>query len=76
MSLSHEADCSFEICYKSCTILFSQPFGSSTPEDHADYVWDNFVTKAKAARIAIVAHSYGGVVTSHLVGDKLNAKYT
>jgi hypothetical protein len=30
-------------------------------------VWKNFVQKSKAVAIAIVAHSYGGVVTLDLV---------
>jgi esterase/lipase superfamily enzyme len=31
------------------------------------YVWENFIQKAPARRIDIVAHSYGGIVTVHLV---------
>lgn len=46
--------------------------GSSSPEEHAQYVWKNFVKKSKAKRIDIVAHSYGGVVAAHLVGTKKN----
>eukprot|EP01090_Pellita_catalonica_P007577 TRINITY_DN18168_c0_g1_i1.p1 TRINITY_DN18168_c0_g1~~TRINITY_DN18168_c0_g1_i1.p1 ORF type:complete len:450 (-),score=98.85 TRINITY_DN18168_c0_g1_i1:80-1429(-) len=34
--------------------------GNDTPRNHVLYVWDNFVRKAKAADIAIVAHSAGG----------------
>ena len=49
-------------------ILFPQE--NSTPDNHALYVWDNFVANAKAAHIAIVAHSYGGVVTTNLVSKK------
>ncbi len=40
---------------------------SGTPEQHAYYVWQNFVKKSKAQHIDIVAHSYGGVVTVNLV---------
>ncbi|CAH0399589.1 unnamed protein product [Chilo suppressalis] len=36
---------------------------SSNAEEHAKYVWDTYVAKAKASSIVIVAHSYGGVVT-------------
>lgn len=39
---------------------------SETPERHANYVWRTFVSGAKAQRIAIVAHSYGGHVTLQL----------
>ncbi len=41
---------------------------NSNPEEHALYVWENFVTLARARLIAIVAHSYGGIVTTELVG--------
>jgi len=35
--------------------------GNSDPWDHTLYVWDNFVSKAQAEEIAIVAHSAGGL---------------
>ncbi|XP_064653329.1 cotranscriptional regulator ARB2A-like isoform X2 [Lineus longissimus] len=44
--------------------------GNSTPELHTLYVWDNFIRKAKANSIAIVAHSYGGVVTVNLASHR------
>ena len=35
---------------------------------HASYVWHNLIVqRAKAKHIALVAHSYGGVVVTHLV---------
>lgn len=42
---------------------------SSTAEEHALYVWDTYVSKTKAENIAIVAHSYGGVVTVTLATE-------
>ena len=42
--------------------------GSEDPERHALYIWENLIEKdVKAKRIAIVAHSFGGVVTQDLV---------
>ena len=41
--------------------------GSSSPEQHAQYVWKHFITTAQARRIDIIAHSYGGVVTVELM---------
>lgn len=43
---------------------------SSIAEEHAQYVWDMYISKASASSILIVAHSYGGVVTVALA-DKL-----
>jgi hypothetical protein len=40
--------------------------GSETPEEHADTFWKNVVAKSDAKHIAIIAHSYGGVVTMNL----------
>ncbi|KAF0309336.1 Protein FAM172A [Amphibalanus amphitrite] len=39
---------------------------SGTPEQHALTVWDTYVRSAAATDVAIVAHSYGGVVTLNL----------
>ncbi|XP_076466037.1 cotranscriptional regulator ARB2A-like [Babylonia areolata] len=36
--------------------------GSETPENHGVYVWQHFVQPAKAQNVAVVAHSYGGIV--------------
>ena len=41
--------------------------GSSSPEDHATYVWQHIIQKSVAKEVYIVAHSYGGIVTVHLV---------
>ena len=35
--------------------------------EHASYVWKHIVEEAKAKEIYIVAHSYGGIVTVHVV---------
>jgi hypothetical protein len=40
--------------------------GSSSPEAHAQTVWETLIQPANAKSIAIVAHSYGGVVTVQL----------
>ncbi|CAL1269535.1 unnamed protein product [Larinioides sclopetarius] len=41
--------------------------GSDTPENHANYVWKNIIIPKTAAKyIAIVAHSYGGIVTVNM----------
>lgn len=40
--------------------------GNSSPEMHADSVWQTFVQSSNAKSIAVVAHSYGGVVVAHL----------
>ena len=42
--------------------------GSENPNDHAVYVWKELIKpRTKAQNIAIVAHSYGGLVVTHLV---------
>ena len=49
--------------------------GSEDAEKHALYVWENFIEReAKAKHIAIVAHSYGGIVTVELVGFCFRSK--
>ncbi|XP_038076473.1 cotranscriptional regulator FAM172A homolog [Patiria miniata] len=40
--------------------------GSSSPSEHGLNVWDKFVAETPAKHVAIVAHSYGGVVTIDL----------
>ncbi|KFM67095.1 Protein FAM172A, partial [Stegodyphus mimosarum] len=41
--------------------------GSESPENHGNYVWRNLIlTKAAAKHIAIVAHSYGGIVAVNM----------
>lgn len=39
---------------------------SSNPIEHASWVWKNYVRKALARKIAVVAHSYGGVCAVEL----------
>lgn len=41
--------------------------GSGSPEEHGDYVWERLVKQSSAWNIAIVAHSYGGVVATRLL---------
>lgn len=41
--------------------------GNKTPEEHGFYIWQHFLRAAKAQHIAIVAHSYGGIVTMHMI---------
>ncbi|CAD5123458.1 DgyrCDS11804 [Dimorphilus gyrociliatus] len=40
---------------------------SETPERHGENVWKYFVEDLKNTQVAIVAHSYGGVVTSAIM---------
>ncbi|XP_053242201.1 putative protein FAM172B [Podarcis raffonei] len=35
---------------------------SSSPEEHTSYVWDHFISKSKAEKVAFIAHGYGGLV--------------
>ena len=43
--------------------------GSSMPEEHALYVWDNFLESSRVKHIGIVAHSYGGFIAMYLVSE-------
>ena len=43
------------------------PQDSGSPEQHLLTVWDSYVRSAAATDVAIVAHSFGGVVTVNLV---------
>ncbi|XP_013140562.1 PREDICTED: UPF0528 protein CG10038 [Papilio polytes] len=52
----------------------NQIFNSSTGEEHAKYVWDNYIKDTKASKILIVAHSYGGVITVTLA-DQLKEEF-
>lgn len=40
--------------------------GHGSPEEHASTVWKTIVQPADAKSIAVVAHSYGGVVVTNL----------
>ncbi|KAF2069673.1 hypothetical protein CYY_009010 [Polysphondylium violaceum] len=44
--------------------------GSETPFNHVLYCWDNFIKHSPAKEIAIVAHSFGGEVTRHLLDKR------
>lgn len=44
---------------------------SGCAEDHAKYVWEEYITNIKANNILIVAHSYGGVLTV-MLANKYN----
>lgn len=47
-----------------------QPIPKCTgPEEHGMTVWADYVQATKAKRIAIIAHSYGGVVTLELAKE-------
>lgn len=52
----------------------NQIVNSSTGEEHAKYVWDNYIKDTKASKILIVAHSYGGVITVTLA-DQLKEEF-
>lgn len=41
---------------------------SGSPEEHANTVWDKVILPSNAKSIAVVAHSYGGIVTTELAG--------
>ncbi|XP_063309762.1 cotranscriptional regulator ARB2A [Pelobates fuscus] len=40
---------------------------NGSPEEHALYVWDNFISKAQAENVFFVAHSYGGLAFVELI---------
>ncbi|XP_072922601.1 cotranscriptional regulator ARB2A homolog isoform X6 [Hemitrygon akajei] len=40
---------------------------NSTPEEHALYVWDHFISRSSAKNVVFVAHSYGGLVFLELM---------
>ncbi|XP_059486465.1 FAM172 family protein homolog CG10038 isoform X2 [Neocloeon triangulifer] len=44
--------------------------GSEEPVGHALYVWDKYVMNANPEKIAIVAHSFGGICTSLLAAKR------
>ncbi|EGG21139.1 esterase/lipase/thioesterase domain-containing protein [Cavenderia fasciculata] len=53
--------------------------GSETPYNHVQYVYDHYIVKSKAKAITIIAHSFGGQLTMHIlesrpkIMDKLKA---
>jgi predicted alpha/beta hydrolase family esterase len=44
--------------------------GNSSPEEHALYVWNHIIKKAAAKELYIVAHSYGGIVTTRVADER------
>ncbi|KYQ89731.1 esterase/lipase/thioesterase domain-containing protein [Tieghemostelium lacteum] len=51
--------------------------GSESPLKHLFYIFDNIISKSPAKKFIIIAHSYGGVITSELLDqrtDKLKDK--
>ncbi|XP_065835128.1 cotranscriptional regulator ARB2A-like [Oscarella lobularis] len=48
--------------------------GSSSPEEHMEYVWRHFLSKCPAKFIDVMAHSYGGVVTVSWLSQYENAR--
>lgn len=40
--------------------------GSGNPEEHIDYVWQNYIKQTNPRNIVINAHSYGGYLTLNL----------
>ncbi|XP_026727627.1 FAM172 family protein homolog CG10038 [Trichoplusia ni] len=47
---------------------------SSTGEEHTIYVWNTYIKNTKATSIAVVAHSYGGVLSVTLA-DQLKKEF-
>ncbi|XP_073989562.1 FAM172 family protein homolog CG10038 isoform X2 [Rhodnius prolixus] len=43
--------------------------GSSNAQEHASTVWSHYITQSRAQKIAIIAHSFGGVVTMSLASN-------
>nr|XP_056714353.1 putative protein FAM172B [Euleptes europaea] len=40
---------------------------NSSPEEHTTYVWDHFISKNTAGKVAFIAHGYGGLVFINLL---------
>uniref|UniRef100_A0A8D0DL24 Arb2 domain-containing protein n=1 Tax=Salvator merianae TaxID=96440 RepID=A0A8D0DL24_SALMN len=41
--------------------------GSSSPEEHTTYIWDNFISKSAVKNVAFIVHGYGGLVFINLL---------
>lgn len=56
---------------KSCCVLKSSheipKKCNSSPEEHTTYVWDHFISKSTAGKVAFIAHGYGGLVFINLL---------
>ncbi|XP_021347471.1 protein FAM172A-like, partial [Mizuhopecten yessoensis] len=46
--------------------------GNSSPEEHVETLWTEYVAKSNAKHIVIVAHSYGGVCTLELAKNHID----
>jgi hypothetical protein len=60
--------------YSTIVLNPNQPFdGCWRAEDHGLYIWDHFLHKQCPAKVLhVVAHSYGGVTTVHLLRHRLS----
>ncbi|MED6274713.1 hypothetical protein CHARACLAT_019244 [Characodon lateralis] len=54
-------------CVGQTLVCFSLIKENSSSEEHVLYVWDQFVFKAAAKNIFIIAHSYGGLSFVELI---------
>ncbi|XP_077198225.1 putative protein ARB2BP [Paroedura picta] len=55
---------------KSCCVLKSHVIPkryNSSPEEHTTYVWDHFISRSTASKVAFIAHGYGGLVFINLL---------
>ena len=68
-------------CKFYCNIFLTQGYifqNNSDPIEHATFVWDTVIKQCPAKHIAVVAHSFGGVVAANLVSryvQLMNTKY-
>lgn len=54
-------------------MLFIAKLNSCSAVEHGLYVWNEIIVKkCKASQIAIIAHSYGGLVTMEILLDAAN----
>ena len=70
----HKA-CIADHSMESILIMLYDFQGSESAEQHAVYVWENYVQKAAAKRIAVIAHSYGGIATVEAVSTGSHVTY-
>ncbi|XP_059729442.1 cotranscriptional regulator FAM172A isoform X3 [Haemorhous mexicanus] len=56
------------LCYLSCVPCTGcQKKDNGSPEEHAIYVWDHFISQSAAENVFFVAHSYGGLAFVELM---------
>jgi alpha-beta hydrolase superfamily lysophospholipase len=54
--------------------LTQQPIrGSRDPVEHGLTVWDTYIRRCKAQDIVIIAHSFGGVVTTTIALERVRS---